>query len=271
MKKSIAMLTSLFAVLLVSLSFAERLDGEKSNQEEPRDANQPQEFTNSIGIRFRLIPAGSFMMGASPGDSEVGEGELPRHSVEITRPFHIGEHEVTQEIYEQVMGENPSEFKGADRPVERISWNDAVAFCTRLSEMTGESYRLPTEAEWEYACRAGTETRYYWGDAMDGDYAWHDENSGGETHPAGQKNPNEWGLYDMSGNVWEWCGDWFAENYYFQSPPQDPSGPESGTSRVVRGGSWYNYPKNLRSSSRFGFRPDRGNYYIGFRVVREVE
>ncbi len=234
-------------------------------------SEQEQEITNSIGMKFRLIPAGSFMMGASPDDGEAEAGEYPSHRVEISKPFYIGIHEVTQELYERVMGENPSEFKGADRPVERVSWNDAVDFCRRLSEMTGENYRLPTEAEWELACRAGSETKYSWGDNMDGDYAWYDDNSGSETHPAGQKHPNAWGLYDTSGNVWEWCQDWFDENYFSRSPAQDPVGPSSGTSRVVRGGSWYNYAKNMRSSSRFGFRPDKGNHYIGFRVVREVE
>ena len=233
-------------------------------------SQQEQEITNSIGMRFRLVPAGSFMMGASPDDGEADVSENPRHRVEITKHFYIGVHVVTQELYERVTEKNPSEFKGADRPVELVSWNDAVEFCRRLSEMTGENYRLPTEAEWEYAFRAGTETKYYWGDNMDSDYAWHDDNSGGETHSVGQKHPNAWGMYDMSGNVWEWCQDWFDENYYSRSPAQDPVGPESGTSRVVRGGSWYNYPKSMRSSSRFGFRPDKGNHYIGFRVVREV-
>ena len=234
-------------------------------------SQQDQEVTNSIGMKLCLIPAGEFMMGASPGDGDAEASEFPRHQVDISRSFYMGIYEVTQGQYEQVMGTNPSSFKGADRPVEGVSWDDAVAFCRRLSEITGEKYRLPTEAEWEYACRAETEAKYFWGDGEATDYAWFWDNSGEETHTVGEKEPNAWGLYDMSGNVWEWCLDWYDENYYSRSADKDPSGPTSGTSRVVRGGSWYNSLKNQRSSSRFGFRPDKANYYIGFRVVREAD
>ena len=254
------------ASLLAMASFGPYQDAEENQSESAR----PEEIANSIGMRLRLIPAGEFMMGAVPDDREAESSEKPQHRVEITKPFYLGVCEVTQEEWQRVMENRPSSFQGSTRPVESVSWEDAVAFCEVLSTTEGVTYRLPTEAEWEYACRSATTTRYYWGGDMDDDFAWHDENSGGETHPTAQKQPNAWGMHDMSGNVWEWCGDWFDENYYRQSPAQDPEGPAAGMSRVVRGGSWYNYPKNLRSSSRFGFRPDKGNYYIGFRVAREV-
>ena len=154
-------------------------------------------------------------------------------------------YEVTQEQYERVMGKNPSRFKGPQLPVERVSWKAAVSFCTKLSafpeeQAAGRTYRLPTEAEWEYACRAGSTTDFCFGDAEWGldDYAWYEDNSDHRTHPVGQKRPNAWGLYDMHGNVWEWCADWHDEAYYEASPVDDPQGPATGVDRVGRGGSW---------------------------------
>ena len=184
------------------------------------------------------------------------------------------------------MGTNPSRFKGADRPVERVSWNEATEFCSKLSDMTGENYRLPTDAEWEYACRAGTTTRYYWGDSDSEStvkrYAWYEKNAidphwtsphAAEegTQEVGRKEPNPWGLYDMSGNVWEWCQDWYDEHYYSNSPRQDPRGPSSGDRRVLRGGSWGNYAWYVRSSYRDWVTPGSRYDYVGFRIVRDVE
>ncbi len=236
--------------------------------------SQPQEITNSIGMRFRLIPAGSFMMGAVPGDMDAADDEKPQHRVEITRQFYMGAHEVTQEQYEAVMGENPSEFMGFDRPVERVTWHEAVEFCRRLSTTEGVIYRLPTEAEWEYAARAGSTTAFFWGDDVDEAvvYAWHKYNSFGRSHPVGQMMPNAWDLYDMAGNVSEWCADWFGEDYYRDSPQSDPAGPSSGEARVLRGGSWGYFARNLRSAYRLGSAPDFRSYFnLGFRIVRDVD
>ncbi|HSV97789.1 MAG TPA: formylglycine-generating enzyme family protein [Spirochaetota bacterium] len=217
------------------------------------------------GIVFVYIPGGSFMMGSPEG--EGGDDEHPQHRVTLDG-FWMSKYEVTQAQYEAVMGNNPSNFEGADRPVENVSWNDATEFCARLAARSGTTVRLPTEAEWEYACRAGTAARYYWGDEMNGDYCWYYGNSGSETHPVGGKKPNAWGLYDMSGNAWEWCRDWYDENYYRSSPSVNPPGPESGQYRVLRGGSWSSGVISNRSALRAWREPGyRGVAYGGFRVV----
>ena len=223
------------------------------------------ESINSIGMKFKLIPTGTFLMG----EREVA------HEVTLTKPFKMGVHEVTQTQYERLMGVNPSHFKGADNPVHRVSWNDAVEFCRRLSELPAEKaagnvYRLPTEAEWEYACRAGTTTKYSFGDDESdlGDHAWFLENflenSGTNTHPVGRKGPNAWGLYGMHGNVLEWCQDWYGD--YPSGSVTDPSGAKSGSDRVFRGGSWSMTPEHCRSATRFGGFPWYRNGYFGFRV-----
>ncbi|HUT32377.1 MAG TPA: SUMF1/EgtB/PvdO family nonheme iron enzyme [Planctomycetota bacterium] len=220
-------------------------------------------ITNSIGIRLRLIPAGRFLMGSNKG----GNDEKPVHEVTIAKPFYIGVHPVTQAEYERVMKANPSHFKGPNRPVETVSWNDAVEFCRALSEIEHRAYRLPTEAEWEYACRAGSTAEYCFGDdeAMLGEYAWFDGNSGGQTHDVGQKKPNAWGLNDMHGNVWEWCSDW--HHLYEATTQSDPVGPASGGYRVLRGGSWNDNPWFLRSAHRPRNTPDRRYYSFGFRLL----
>ena len=174
-----------------------------------------QATTNSIGMKLRLIPAGEFMMG-SPGTESDRSNNETQHRVSITKPFYLGVTEVTQEQYQKVMGTNPSQFKGPQNPVERVSWAEAVEFCGKLSAMPAEKtaghvYRLPTEAEWEYACRSGTTTAYGFGDDASrlGDYGWFRSNSDSGTHPVGEKKPNAWGLYDMHGGVYEWCQDWY--------------------------------------------------------------
>jgi formylglycine-generating enzyme required for sulfatase activity len=223
--------------------------------------------TNSIGMKLKLIKAGEFMMGSEKGE----KNERPIHKVKITRPFYIGVYEVTQKQYEEVMAKNPSEFKGPNRPVENVTWDDAVLFCKKLSEKEGVKYRLPTEAEWEYACRAGTKTEFYCGDRIDVGYAWYKTNSEAKTHDVGQKKPNAWGLYDMSGNVYEWCSDWFAKDYYISSPEKDPQGPREGQLRVLRGGAWHNTDGNCSSAYRAGLDHDQGSPDSGFRVVRDAE
>jgi formylglycine-generating enzyme required for sulfatase activity len=203
--------------------------------------------------------------------------EAPKHRVRITKPFYLGLCEVTQAEYERVMGNNPSRFKGdPNRPVEQVSWDEASAFCRKLGELPREKsasavYRLPTEAEWEYACRAGTTT---WSGTDDEaalkEQAWFAANAGGTTHPVGQKPPNAWGLYDVHGNAWERCQDWFSEDYYKQSPNVDPTGPPNGSCRVSRGGSWTEGAEGCRSAHRCWVSPDYRDYAQGFRVARSL-
>jgi formylglycine-generating enzyme required for sulfatase activity len=234
------------------------------------DAKIPKEITNGKGMRFRLIPAGEFTMGAVTADARAGNDEKPRHNVRISKPFYISAFEITQSQFESVTGNNPSKFRGSDKPVESVSWDEAVEFCNKLSQLEGGKYRLPTEAEWEYACRAGSSTTFYWGDSMDDRYAWHAENSDNQTQPAGRKLPNSWGLYDMSGNVCEWCADWYGSDYYGMSGSLDPQGPSTGKNRVIRGNAWNANPGILRTSFRLSTRPDNRSNSIGFRVVLEV-
>ena len=223
------------------------------------------------GIVLVLIPPGNFMMGARDDEQMRGSDERPRHSVTITKPFYLGKYEITQAQYEAVMGENPSRFKGLDLPVENVTWFEAAEFCMRLSDNTGHSYRLPTEAEWEYACRAGTTSNFYWGSEMDGSYAWHVINSSGRTHRVGQKLPNPWGLFDICGNAEEWCGDWHSSDYGGDEHLSDPTGPSDGQWRVRRGGCWEHPVGCIRSANRYFYYPDRRSSQIGFRVVREME
>lgn len=225
-------------------------------------------FTNSIGMPFTRIPAGEFLMGSPDNDPAKTSAETPQHRVEISQPFLLGTHEVTQQQFEQIMSVNPSRFKDPSHPVERVSWTNSTEFCTRLSESDDNyNYRLPTEAEWEYACRAGTTTEDDDGDGLDPARGWFRDNSRGQTHPAGQASPNKWGLYDMQGNVWEWCADWYDGNYYWSSPAIDPTGPATGANRVRRGGGYNSGAWYCRSASRSGMAPDENDSNLGFRVV----
>jgi formylglycine-generating enzyme required for sulfatase activity len=219
-------------------------------------------------MEFVLIPAGTFQMGSN--DSDAFDDEKPVHTVRITQPFYLGKYEVTQGQWQVVMGSNPSKFTSdPNRPVENVSWEDVQEFIRRLNAREGgTTYRLPTEAEWEYAARAGTTTRWSFGDDASqlGRYARHDGNAGGPTHPVGQLQPNPWGLYDMHGNVWEWVQDWYGK--YTSGTAVDPTGPSSGSRRVNRGASWCNAARVCRSAVRNGDAPDyrRGN--LGFRLLR---
>jgi formylglycine-generating enzyme required for sulfatase activity len=220
-------------------------------------------------MEFVNIPAGSFMMGCSPGDTECHQEEKPAHRVVITQPFEMGRYQVTQADYEAVMAANPSYSHGSNLPVEGVSWDDAQRFCKAFNgKRDGYHYRLPTEAEWEYAARAGDSTCRY-GPLVE--IAWFHDNSGGKTHPVGEKNPNAFGLYDTLGNVWEWVEDWYGVDYYSQSQKSDPKGPDSGEYRVLRGGSWRGIVRGLaRVSSRYALKPSVRSIVAGFRCARDV-
>ncbi len=223
-----------------------------------------EDLGNSINLEMIAIPGGTFMMGSPEGEGD--KGEKPQHEVTV-QAFYMGKYPITQAQYQEVMGKNPSDFKGDDqRPVECVSRDDAVEFCQRLSEQTGTEYRLPTEAEWEYACRAGTTTKYYFGDDITSDLANYGGNIG-ETTAVGKYPPNAFGLYDMHGLVLEWCQDDWHDNY--QGAPNDGRAWVSGLSSmfVIRGGSWYRNPRSCRSAYRFGNYPGSTYFYYGFRVV----
>ena len=225
-----------------------------------------------LGLELVPISTGEFIMGSSASESGRSPDEGPQTRVTITRAFWLGKTEVTQGQWEALMGRNPSNFKGADRPVEQVSWNDAMEFCRKLTEREhlagrlpeGFEYTLPTEAQWEYACRAGT-TGEYGGGGNLGDMGWYSQNSGNTTHPVGQKQANAWGLYDMHGNVWEWCLDWYGN--YPSGSVRDPMGTASGSRRVGRGGSWDYGSLNCRSTVRVGHDPGDRYFDLGFRLA----
>jgi formylglycine-generating enzyme required for sulfatase activity len=212
----------------------------------------------ATGIEMVLIPSGKYMRGASPGDSEAFNDERPPHEVVITKSFYLGVYEVTQSEWQKLMGSNPSHFKGARLPVESVSWNDTQEFLGK-----SKGLRLPTEGEWEYACRAGTTGSRY-GDLHQ--VAWYDRNSGETTHAVGGKQSNGFGLHDMLGNVWEWCSDWYGA--YPGGSQVDPSGPSSGENPVFRGGAWNNFVGICRASTRGNIAPAGRSSNLGFRVAR---
>jgi eukaryotic-like serine/threonine-protein kinase len=272
-----------------------RANENRVRSEQSAARGRAADFTNTLGMRFNLIPAGTFTMGSSRDEidhfvgttrDEVLQGmirsEGPKHQVEITEPFYLGITEVTVGQFERFVEANPDYSVGDERwkspgfdqspnhPVVWVSWRNAVDFCNWLSEKEGRKYRLPSEAEWEYCCRAGKSgTRYCYGDDEDQleNYAWYHGNSGPGTHPVGEKKPNAWGLYDMHGNVFEFCGDWHDSNYYKDRLFRDPKGPKLAVSRVTRGGAW-SYPEVYsRSSFRSWLGPRDYRDCIGFRVL----
>lgn len=224
-------------------------------------------FTVS-GVTFKMKPVegGTFQMGATPEQEDPYDDEKPVHSVTLSS-YYIGETEVTQELWEVVTGNNPSYHKGSSNPVEQVTWDDCQAFIQKLNSLTGKTFRLPTEAEWEYAARGGNKSRgyQYSGSNAIGDVAWYVDNSSGTTHPVKTKQPNELGIYDMSGNVSEWCQDWYGS--YSSSSQTNPTGPSSGLYRVRRGGSWGNDAWDGRSSSRDCSTPGYANINLGLRLV----
>lgn len=268
----------LLPALLVGLclSSCSRKDQTEKERRGATPGRAQEELTldlgNNVKMKLALIPAGKFMMGSPDSERDRINNEGPQREVTLSQPFYTGVTEVTQEQYEALMGKNPSNFKGPTNPVEQVSWDDAVEFCKKLSEKTGKKVRLPTEAQWEYACRAGSKTRFAFGDNDSdlGDYAWYTSNSENKTHQVAQKKPNAFGLYDMHGNVWEWCADWYADSYP-SGKNTDPKGPDSGRDRVLRGGSWGVDPLRCRSAFRLGLEPDFRYYYFGFRVVLDLK
>ncbi|MBP1908494.1 formylglycine-generating enzyme family protein [Methanolobus bombayensis] len=251
-----------------SFDFRHKKDEHIRNEHGNTETNKPDSVKNSIGMEFVLIPVGDFWMY-----SNTLHHKDPVHRVTISKPFYLGKYQVTQEQWEIVMGEKPSCFEGNHRPVECVSWNDVQEFIKKLnSKETSGKYRLPSESEWEYACRAGTNTLYSFGDSdIDlSEYAWYYSNSYHKTHPVGQKKPNSWGLHDMHGNVWEWCLD---EN---QNTPElstiyKASWVIAGISGLaLRGGGWINYADKCRASSRSSYHSDYGSYSVGFRLLMSL-
>ncbi len=266
MKRSL----SFFSVVLVLFQLLALLH--------PARAQAPKEITNSIGMKLVLIPKGTFMMGSPESEQGRYENET-QHEVTISKGYYFGVYEVTQAQYEKVIGKNPSHFQGAivgnenaDLPVENVSWDDAVEFCKKLSDLpeekkAGRVYRLPTEAEWEYACRAGSKTAYSFDDeeGLLPEYGWFNRNSSDRTHTVGLLEPNAWGLYDMHGNVWEWCSDRHGE--YPKGAVSDPTGPKVGSYRVLRGGGWDYVAALCRSAIRTWFAPSHRSNSLGFRLA----
>ena len=231
-------------------------------------------ITNSIGMDLVLLPAGSFVMGGDWDAEQADENELPQHEVTFNQPFYIGRTPVTQSQWEAVMGTNPSEFRDSSHPVETVSHEDAAKFLKQLNQSEDNpGYRLPTEAEWEYAARAGSASTYCFGPqvAKLHEYAWFQKNSARATHPVGQLAPNDWGLYDMHGNVHEWCADWFDRTYYARSPGTDPRGPRKGVARALRGGDWGSEAWYCRCAIRSLSAPTRRSPRVGFRIVQPLE
>jgi len=244
------------------------------------------EMKTESGREMVQLPGGWFTMG----DKDEVDAKL--HEVFVSS-FYIDKYPVTQEEYQRVMGENPSRWKGNKNPVEQVSWSKAARYCNACSRLEGlqpcydlntwecdfdaDGYRLPTEAEWEYACRAGTKTPYFFGNDTSKlqNYAWFDNNSGKKPRPVGQKQPNPWGLHDMYGNVWEWCNDFYKVDYYQESPEENPKGPKTGDTKVVRGGAWKFSAENCRSGYRYNEDPAYsdvcfGYDIYGFRCVRNA-
>jgi formylglycine-generating enzyme required for sulfatase activity len=270
-------------LLLAVLGLAPLLLPTGPSSSAPAPLAPPRNVVNSIGMKLVRIPKGKFKMGAPRDDIGAQPSSRPQHEVEITRPFYLGVYEVTQAQYKKVMGTNPSAFAAGGRnqhlvarmntddfPVDNVSLSDAIRFCAKLSALPAEKgarrkYRLPTEAEWEYACRAGTTTAFHCGATL----STKEANIAGplrRTCKVGSYKPNAFGLYDMHGNVWEWCADWYADDYYAKSPKKDPYCKTPVRYRMSRGGSWYTHDSLCRSAYR-GFGAPVGTHQDGFRAA----
>lgn len=224
------------------------------------------ELGDGVKLELILIRPGSFVMGSAENVGE--EDEMPPHQVTISEPFYLGKYEVTQAQWEKMIDRNPSKFKGSQNPVDSVSWNDCQQFLTQLSTRTGRKFALPTEAQWEYACRAGSKNRWFFGEdpTQAKQYAWIDETAQGKTHPVGEKQPNPWGLYDMYGNLQEWCNDRY-QNPYPTGKVTDPQGAATGESRLLRGGAWGDAAGSTRSAYRNCMGSTIANDGVGLRCV----
>ena len=249
-------------LILLALLMASPVFAGNRGPAEDQTIKDNKPFDSQTGMEFVFVPGGCFRMGSDTGNSD----EKPVHEVCVSG-FFIGTYEVTQVQWQKVMGSNPSRFNrcGEDCPVEQVSSSDALDFISRLNTKTGKNYRLPTEAEWEYACRSGGKDAVFCGGGEIDSVAWYGKNSGGKTNPVGRKLPNGLGIYDMSGNVWEWVQDWKGD--YSGSNRQDPKGPLSGSTRMRRGGSWQYGAGQARSTWRSSGYPDDRALDIGFRLV----
>ncbi len=222
---------------------------------------------NGVSFNMIKVEGGTFTMGATSEMENPWDEEKPAHKVTITNDYYIGETQVTQALWKAVMESNTSRFEGNNLPVERVSWNDCQNFIEKLNTLTGEHFRLPTEAEWEFAARGGNKSKHYQYSGSNNldDVAWYFGNSGSKTHLVATKQANELGIYDMSGNVWEWCQDWFGD--YKSSAQTNPTGPSSGSFRVFRGGRWGSEARSCRSSHRNNGIPDFGYNNLGLRLT----
>lgn len=244
------------------------MSSSRNKTSQPTEASYSYGMLTVNGVRYEMVKvnAGIFTMGATPEMQTPWDKEKPAHQVTLTNNYYIGKTEVTQSLWRAVMDNNPSSFKGDNKPVEHVSWNDCQTFISKLNVAPGKNFRLPTEAEWEFAARGGNNSHHYQysgSNSLD-DVAWFDNNSGKETHDVATKQPNELGLYDMSGNVWEWCSDW--DGFYLSPPQTNPTGAPYSTSHICRGGSWFNIARSCRSSNRV-FNPTGRGDDVGFRLV----
>ena len=279
-KKVLTMLLMMFSLAVMAQQSVPQAYTYNVSNLTKSDFISKRTFTvNGVSFTMVYVKGGTFTMGATgeQGDEDPYDDEKPAHRVTLS-DYHIGQTEVTQELWQAVMGSNPSDFRGSKRPVECVSWDDCQRFINKLNSLTGERFRLPTEAEWEYAARGGQKSGgyKYSGSYILGNVAWYDDNACdgvGEdspdygTHDVATKSPNELGIYDMSGNVWEWCQDWYDGEYYSRSPQMNPQGPSSGSHRVFRGGSWSLPARGCRVAFRGSNTPDIRFIYLGLRLA----
>ena len=258
--------TSTPAKIQSTTSSSLRSSSSSSSSSNSSSISNSQRVLQELANNMVYVQGGTFTMGAtSEQGSDAYDDEKPAHSVTLSS-FYICKYEVTQELWQAVMGSNPSTFKGNYNPVECVSWYDCKTFISKLNSLTGKNYRLPTEAEWEYACRGGNRSNgyKYSGSNTLSDVAWYSLNSGNKTTMVRIKSSNELGIYDMSGNVYEWCSDWYGN--YSNMAQTNPTGPNSGSNRILRGGCWYNNAKYCRSTTRYSYVPGYSSCSIGFRL-----